>query len=84
MKINGNKKIEFTPQGISYVLDALTLRPFREVHVLIGDIMNQLKLQEGGNDGPQFNRSGETLTGRGNSSSSDSGVSPMESECADH
>jgi len=59
LKIDGNKKIEFTAKGISYILDALALRPFAEVNGLINDIINQLKAQEkpqevGDNDGPKL------------------------------
>lgn len=47
MKIVGNKKIEFTAQGIAFVLDMLAEKPFKDVHQIIGDIMGQLTAQEG-------------------------------------
>jgi hypothetical protein len=46
VKIVGNKKIMFTPQGISYVLDVLAECPWKLANPLINDIMNQLKAQE--------------------------------------
>lgn len=46
VKINGNKKIEFSPQGISYVLDMLANCQWKMANPLINDIMAQLKVQE--------------------------------------
>jgi hypothetical protein len=46
VKITGNKKIEFSPQGISYILDMLANCPWKTANPLIMDIMSQLKIQE--------------------------------------
>lgn len=50
VQIDGNKTINFTPQGISYILDMLTKCPWKMANPLITDIMSQLKAQEGGSD----------------------------------
>lgn len=52
IKLDGNRKIEFTPKGISFILDILSQRPFSEVNGLINDILTQLKAQESGTAGP--------------------------------
>ena len=53
VKINGNVKVEFTPQGISYVLDMLAECPWKRANPLIMDIMNQLKTGEVNNSGSE-------------------------------
>lgn len=46
VQISGNVKIEFTAQGISYVLDMLANCPWKNANTLITEIMTQLKSQE--------------------------------------
>lgn len=46
VKINSDVMINFTPQGISYVLDMLANCPWKVANPLITDIMGQLKSQE--------------------------------------
>lgn len=77
VKLDGPKVL--SPQTIAGVLDYLARKPFVEVQALIGDIIAQLKLQEGGSDGPKFAGSDKNSAGRGDSSSGDSGVPPLES-----
>lgn len=76
IKINGPVSVQFTPQGISYVLDMLANCPWKIANPLISDIMTQLKSQEGELNGPTG--SGKASTGRGNPSHRGGGVSPLE------
>jgi hypothetical protein len=76
--IKGNKKIVFTPQGISYVLDMLANCPWKVANPLINDIMSQLRAQEGDNGGPNVGGLSETSAGGGHSGPRDSGLPIVE------
>lgn len=53
VQIKGNKTIQFTAEGISYVLDMLANCPWKAADPLIRDIMRQLKQQENVEGGPE-------------------------------
>jgi hypothetical protein len=72
-----------SPQTIAKVLDYLARRPFFEVHLLIGEIMGQLKAQED-NNGPDSTGLGKDSAGRGDPRAGNSGVSPLEGKRTDY
>lgn len=45
VQIDGFRTIKFSPQAISYVLDALASCPWKMANPIIMDIMNQLQAQ---------------------------------------
>ena len=79
VQINRNVKVEFTPQGISYILDTLANCPWKIANPIIMDIMAQLKTQE------EVNKSGKTghssdSTGGGYPGDSSGGVPAVEAQ----
>lgn len=80
VQIIGNKKIEFTAQGISYILDMLANCPWKMANPLINDIMSQLKQQEGKADGAITLGDLAGAASRGDPGGSAGGISTVEAK----